>query len=329
MRLARATAAMLVPLTAATLAVTACAPGSTAHRADASAAAAPQELTYDVRPLLKPAKKYFGVSRAEAPHSMKPVDDYAKMVGKRPNLIAYYAAWGDGFDATGVRNAWNSGALSVVSWEPQSLSLTKIADGKSDDYIEKYAKATRRLNLPTVISFADEMNGDWEKWGITETTPREYVRAWRHIHDIFEDVGATNVIWAWSPNIIEPGSHTDLSPFYPGDNYVDWVGLIGYFTDWDPHTFDGLFGPTTTEVRRYSKKPMIVLETGAMPGQRRASHVRALFDGVSAAPDIIGFAWFDYNKRSDWRLSVNPDGLAEFRRLAADRLYGFDVRGVR
>ncbi|MCX5560051.1 glycoside hydrolase family 26 protein [Streptomyces sp. NBC_00038] len=328
MRLFRATATLLVPLAAA-LAVTACSPGTATGRPHAPASpAAAQELPYDVRPLLKPLKKYFGVSRPKAPTSMKPVSDYATMVGKKPNLIAYYAAWGDGFDATGVRNAWNSGALTVVSWEPQTISLTEIADGASDDYLRSYAKAARRLNIPFAISFADEMNGNWEEWGITKTTPREYVRAWRHIHDVFEDVGATNVIWAWSPNIIEPGSDTDLKPFYPGDNYVDWVGMVGYFTDWDPHTFEGLFGPTVTEVRRFSRLPLLVLETGAMPGEYRKGDVRALFQGVTAARDIIGFAWFDHNARADWRLSAHPEGLAEFRRLAASDLYGFDVRKV-
>ncbi|RFC70617.1 glycosyl hydrolase [Streptomyces sp. AcE210] len=328
MRMYRAIAALLVPLAAVAVAVTACSPGSSASpRTRASAAPAPQ-LPYDVRPLLKPQKKYFGVSRPKAPNSMEPVTDYARMVGKRPNLIAYYAAWGDGFDATGVRNAWNTGALTVVSWEPQNISLTKIADGASDDYIKKYAKAASGLNIPFVISFADEMNGDWEKWGTTETTPKEYVRAWRHIHDVFEDVGASNAIWAWSPNIINPVGHQNLKPYYPGGNYVDWVGLIGYFTDWDPHTFEGLFGPTESEVRRFSRKPMLLLETGAMPGKHRAGDVRALFEGITAAPDIIGFAWFDHKARADWRLSVNPAGLAEFKRLAADDLYGFDVRKV-
>ncbi|AVH57043.1 MULTISPECIES: glycoside hydrolase family 26 protein [Streptomyces] len=330
MRVCRVTAALLVPLTAAALALTACSPGTVGGRSRVPATAAgAQEPPYDVRPLLQPAKKYFGVARAKAPHSMEPVDDYTRLVGKRPNLIRYYAAWGDGFDATGVRNAWNTGALTIVSWEPQKTSLTEIADGETDAYIKEYATAVRTLNIPVAISFADEMNGDWEKWGITETTPKEYVRAWRHIHDVFEDVGATHVIWAWSPNIIKPDTHDDLSRFYPGENYVDWVGLIGYFTDWDPHTFEGLFGATMAEVRRFSREPMLVLETGAMPGELRATHVRALFEGIAPARDIVGFAWFDYKAREDWRLTVEPEGLAEFRRLAADDLYGFDARKAR
>ncbi|MFE1230656.1 glycoside hydrolase family 26 protein [Streptomyces sp. NPDC059442] len=335
MRATRASAAPLASLVAlvslvvlvAGFALTGCSQGSGGRPAAGAPAAG--GVPYDVRPLLRPEKKYLGVSRPGAPHSMKPARDWARLVGKDPNLIAYYAAWGDGFDASGTRNAWNAGALTVVSWEPQNTALSRIADGSSDDYLRGFAQAVRTLNLPIGISFADEMNGDWEKWGTRGTTPKEYVRAWRHVHDVFQDVGATNVIWVWSPNIIEPETQEDLSRYYPGDGYVDWVGLVGYFTRWDPHTFDGLFGSTLAEVQRFSHKPRLLLETGAMPGLHRKNDVRALFDGVTAAPDIIGFAWFDRRARADWRLAVSADGVAEFRRLAANDLYGFDVRRVR
>ncbi|MEJ8639741.1 glycoside hydrolase family 26 protein [Streptomyces achmelvichensis] len=327
MRLPRTIVAVLA-LPLAALVVIACTRDSTTYRS-IPAVAAPQRLPYDVRPLLHPPKKYFGVSRPHAPHSMEPVHAWARAIGKQPNLIVDYAAWGDGFDATGMRNAWNAGALPVVSWEPHDTTLTRIADGASDNYVRNFATAVRTLNTPIAISFADEMNGDWEKWGTTETTPQEYVKAWRHIHRVFEDVGATNVIWTWSPNIIKPGTRTDLSPYYPGNRYVDWVGLIGYFTDWDPHSFDGLFGSTLTEIDRFSREPRILLETGAMPGRHRKGDLRALFNGVTAARSIVGFAWFDHHKsRADWRLATNPQDVAEFRRLAANDLYGFDVRRV-
>ncbi|WP_328551352.1 glycoside hydrolase family 26 protein [Streptomyces sp. NBC_00358] len=317
----------LMFLTAFVPAASACAPTAAGHHGGAVAAA--DASPYDVGPLLYPPKKYFGVSRPKAPHSMEPVLDWARKVGKQPNLIVYYVGWGDSFDASGTRNAWNSGAMTLASWEPHGTTLARIADGASDSYLREYAKAVRRLNIPIAISFADEMNGDWEEWGTTETTPQEYVRAWRHVHDVFEAAGATNVIWTWSPNIVQPGTHKDLSPLYPGDAYVDWVGLIGYFTDWDPHTFDGLFGTTLTEIARFSRKPQLLLETAAMPGRHRVQDVRALFHGVTASPGLVGFAWFDHKARADWRLDASPQSAAEFRRLSADDLYGFDVRRVR
>ncbi|MFJ9552077.1 glycoside hydrolase family 26 protein [Streptomyces erythrochromogenes] len=318
---------LLVLLAALVVTVTACLPSLSAYRV--SPVRGPEGVPYDVQPLLRPPKKYFGVSRPKAPYDMEPVHEWASLVGKNPNLIVYFAGWGDGFDATGTRNAWGSGALTVVSWEPHGTTLAQISEGASDRYIRAYARAVRDLNIPIAISFADEMNGDWERWGASEASPSEYVRAWRHIHTIFADIGATNVIWTWSPNIIQPGTNKDLSPYYPGNKYVDWVGLVGYFTDWDPHSFTGLFGATLTEINRFSGKPLLVLETAAMPGPHRVEDVRALFHGVTTSPGIVGFSWFDHKARADWRLGSSQEGVTEFRRMAANDLYGFDVRKVR
>ncbi|WP_079054150.1 glycoside hydrolase family 26 protein [Streptomyces graminilatus] len=280
---------------------------------------------YDVVPLLKPAKKYFGAAVPGAPTSMKAADAYARMVGKRPNLIEYYAGWGDGFDAGGVRRAWAEGALTLMSWEPFDTSLADIAAGKSDAYIEEYATAVRRLNLPVVVDFADEFNGHWDAWGTRHTTPAQYVAAWRHIHQRFLAAGASNVIWAWAPNIVNPVPDVKLKPYYPGDAYVDWVGLVGYFTAGQDNAFDSVFGPTRDQIRTFSKKPMLLLETAAVPGERRLADVSNLFAGVKA-DNMIGFIWFNYKKRADWRLEASPLALQEFKRLAADDRFGFDVR---
>ncbi|MYW45767.1 glycosyl hydrolase [Streptomyces sp. SID161] len=284
------------------------------------------EAPYDVTPLLKPAKKYFGAAVPGAPTSMESVDAYTRLTGKQPNLVEYYAAWGDGFDATGVRNAWARGALTLMSWEPFDTPVADIAAGRSDAYIKEYATAVRTLNLPVVVDFADEFNGHWEKWGTKHVTPAQYVAAWRHIHRTFADAGATNVIWAWSPNIVNPVKNVRLKPYYPGDAYVDWVGLVGYFTTGEDNAFDSVFGPTRDEIRTFTKKPMLLLETAAMPGERRRADVRNLFAGVTADADTLGFIWFDYKKRADWRLEASPLALKEFKRLAADDRFGFDTR---
>ncbi|MFB7286345.1 glycoside hydrolase family 26 protein [Actinacidiphila glaucinigra] len=316
---------------AALLALTACSPSGSgspgaAEPGGSTEASAPASLPYDVRPLLRPDKKYFGVAVDKAPHSMAPVEKYAGMTGKQPNLVAYYAEWGAGFDASGVRKAWQSGALTLMSWEPFHISLADIAAGEDDDYIKEYATAVRKLNLPVVLDFADEFNGNWENWGTKHVTAAEFVAAWRHIHDVFADVGAANAIWAWSPNVINPVQQVKLKPYYPGDGYVDWVGMIGYFTLQSDNAFDSIFGPTMRQVRTFSKKPFIIVETAAEPGERRRADVRNLFEGVAADDDLLGFVWFDYRKRADWRLKVSPLALAEFKRLAADDRFGFDVR---
>ncbi|WP_030671771.1 glycoside hydrolase family 26 protein [Streptomyces cellulosae] len=294
--------------------------------AAASSSKAPaDELPYDVTPLLHPDKKYFGVAVDGAPSSMKPVDTFARTVGKKPNLVGSYSSWGDGFNAKGAENVFHDGGLMYVSWEPFKPGLDKIADGSQDTYIKKYAKSVRETNVPVAISFGHEMNGHWYPWGTKDTTAATFVKAWRHIHDVFQDVGATNVVWAWSPNVINPVPSVKLKPYWPGDAYVDWVGIVGYWTMTGAHTFETLYGPTRRQIAKFTDKPVLISETSAEPGERRRADVRALLGGVEQDDGVLGFLWFNIPKRADWRIQSSPLALAEFKRLIADDAFGFEV----
>ncbi|MGI5163559.1 glycoside hydrolase family 26 protein [Spirillospora sp. CA-253888] len=323
------TAALLLAL----LLLAACGGGSDRPKGDgrgpgpASDAPAREDFVpYDVRPLLKPSRKYLGTSIDGVPRSMAPVRSFAARIGKRPNLIEFYSAWGDRYERDHVRAVWDSGALPLIAWEPFETPIADIAAGRSDAYIRAYAEQVRALNLPVAISFGHEMNGHWYPWGSLRTEPADFVRAWRRIHDLFQQEGATTVIWVWSPNVINPMPHVALKPFYPGDAHVDWIGLIGYYTRTGEHTFRTLYGPTVKQVRRFTRKPFLIQETGSQPGPRKRRDVADLLAGVAAARSFIGVVWFNHRKRADWRIESDPAAQAEFRRRAAHPVFGFDVR---
>jgi hypothetical protein len=279
-----------------------------------------------VRPLLQPQRKYLGAALDGAPRSLAPVQQFARSIGKQPNLLEFYVEWGGQFDAQGVRNTRAAGALPLMVWEPFAPSIRAIANGATDGYARRFATAVRALNLPVAISFGHEMNGHWYPWGTSQNDPGDFVRAWRHVHDVFLDVGATNVIWVWSPNVINPVPRVPLQPLYPGDAYVDWIGVVGYYTDSGASTFQTLFGPTTAALRGFTRKPILIAETAAQSGPRKPRDVADLFAGVAASPDVVGFVWFDIVKRADWRVASDPAALAAFRRGAASDLFGFDVK---
>jgi mannan endo-1,4-beta-mannosidase len=298
--------------------------GATTHTSS-SATGAP-ETPYDIRPLLMPSRKYIGATVEGVPQSLTPVTDFSSKVGKSPNLLAYYLAWGDQFVVDQARSIWNNGQLPYVAWEPFKRSLAQIADGVDDQYIKQFAASVRTFHVPVAISFAHEMNGHWYPWGTKSATAADFVRAWRHIHDVFQDASATNVIWVWSPNVINPAPKVALQPYYPGDGYVDWIGVVGYYTRSGPHTFDTLFGPTFNQVRTFTHRPFLIAETAAEPGARKPIDIADLWRGVAARDDVIGFIWFDIQKETDWRVASAPDALSAFRRGAADGRFGFDVR---
>ena len=95
---------------------------------------------------------------------------------------------------------WN--ALNPVRYQPK-YRLRNIVAGHFDPYIRAWANTLAAYERP-VRRFAQEMNGGWYPWSERSNgnRPHEFVRAWRHIHDIFRAAGATNVEWVWSPAAI-------------------------------------------------------------------------------------------------------------------------------
>jgi Glycosyl hydrolase family 26 len=156
------------------------------------------------------------------------------------------------------------------------------------------------------------MNAGWYPWGsgVNGNTPADYVAAYRHIHDLFLGEGVTNVIWVWSPAALDTAVQSDLAGLYPGDAYVDWVGLSAYF-DQQSDTYASTVAPT---MRRFDQvapaKPIYVAEAAVLPGSARPAMIHDLVGGLLAMPRTIGLTWFDLLLRVDSRFDDDPLGLA-------------------
>jgi hypothetical protein len=316
---------------------------ATSHASSSSAAVPSPSPTpaYNVQPLLDPAQKYMGLEIPGAPDSITPAKQFQSWVGKAPDILGNYVGWGTGFDAKAAQNAWNYGAIYFMVWEPgtattstttsttsstssSTITCAQIADGDSDAYITQVADSIRTLNVPVALSFGHEMNGNWYTWGTGQTTAAQFVAAWQHVHNLFVAAGATNVIWIWDPNDIYPVPNVQLEPLYPGDAYVDWVGITGYFTQEGPNTYDSLYEPTIEEISQFTQKPIIIAETGVEPGSNEVASVDELFSTVLDHSNIIGFVWYDYDRNGDWRLENRPDVQSEFTTEAANSVIGFN-----
>ncbi len=300
--------------------------GAQAATQNGSASAAAPRQPYNITPLLDPKDKYFGATFDGVPKTLAPVAAYTSLVGRKPDLLEYYLGWGDAIQSDQTTGVWDDGQLPYVAWEPYKATYAQIASGSQDAYIRSTAEAIQDMNIPVALSFGHEMNGAWYPWGTKGNTPAQFVAAWRHIHDVFQDVGVSNVIWVWSPNIINPVPQVQLKPYYPGDGYVDWVGVVGYYALSGAHSFQDLFGPTFTEVRAFTSKPFLLAETGSEPSPRKAAQITELLRTVAERPDIVGFIWFDLNKETDWRVNSSPATLAAFRAGAQNPGYNLDLR---
>jgi glycosyl hydrolase family 26 len=255
--------------------------------------------------------KLMGVS------TVYPIPDRAKAfstaVGRQPDIVEYYLPFGKvPFPASVAYELGQQHQLSLLQIDPRKLSLHAIATGKFDPWLHSFAKQVHTFGAQVAISFGHEMNGWWYSWCVpvnhTEAQvinmPKNFVAAWRHIHDVFQDEKATNVTWVWTitRNIQRLGWPT-LSAWWPGNKYVDWVGMDGYFRV-TGETFTDLFSEQLTFVRQLTSKPVLITET-AVDGRDTdyASQVQQIFQGVTdPANGMIGFIWFDVNALAHWNI---------------------------
>jgi beta-mannanase len=141
---------------------------------------------------------------------------------------------------------------------------------------------------------------------------------------MFTEAGVRNVTWLWSPNATYTGAPA-LKSFYPGDEYVDWIGLSGYYGTAGRRSyisFDEIFNQTFTELKSFTGKPVVITETGATNSTgQQARWINQMFAQLPEHPEVIGVIWFETVKEIDWRLAVVPAAAAAFAQGAATPRY--------
>ena len=240
-------------------------------------------------------------------------------LGRTPPVHLTYYAWTDDWTGAVTRADLAAGRIPLVNWEPHKIDFTKIVDGSLDATIVARANGSKALEKKFFLDFAAEMNGD-EAWSGNNASL--YVAAYRHIHDIFLAAGATNVIWAWCPNVTDiDGGNKHTMDYYPGDAYVDWTGVDGY--NWGTNggwqTFQQVFREIYPLLAA-KKKPIMIGEMScAQVGGDKGKWIDEIIPTLRASfPLIKCLVWFDINKEADWRISSSPESEAAFVRMARD-----------
>jgi glycosyl hydrolase family 26 len=260
-------------------------------------------------------QSYLGVYAAGSPSSYDGVTAFANATGARPDVIMYYSGWFVPFPAAFATTVASNGAVPLVQMDPDGISVAGIAAGRYDGYLSAYAEAVRAYRHPVIVSFGHEMNGSWSSWGYRHTSPATFVAAWRHIVTLFRELGAGNVTWLWTVNIINntrQGRIPPPAPWWPGSSYVTWVGIDGYYLkpNWQ---FAPLFGPTIASIHALTRDPILIAETGATPIAGQSAKIADVFAGIHAY-GLLGFVWFDStnSKGQDFAVS-SPAAMTAFR----------------
>ncbi len=235
-------------------------------------------------------------------------------------------------DWLGERTKWDVAhhKIPLVTWEPHEHKLDDLVAGKHDATLRKRAQAAKALGAEIMLRWGHEMNGNWYPWagannGGADGGAQKYVAAWRHVHDIFVEEGATNVVWVWCPLVTDVPSAgwNHWTNYYPGDEYVDWVGLDAY--NWGTSSSCCVWQSFSTLITRLyndyaGKKPLIIPETASaeLGGDKAAwiddMHAR-LKKNFTAIKAVV---WFDINKETDWRVASSPKTLEAYKAMGLD-----------
>jgi len=256
------------------------------------------------------------VNNAIGPH----VAAFHQMTGARIRVVEFYNPFPGPFQASEALQATKLGALPLIQLNPRKATMADVAAGRYDAGIRNYARAVKAFGCHVVLSFGHEMNGWWYPWGLPWTQPSVFIAAWRHIHDIFAAEGATNVIWSWDPSHqyaeYKAGKVASLaSKWYPGDRYVDWVGLDGYLNP--GQNFKVVFTHQLANIASVAgSKPVYLAETGVAPNIHEIRQMDDLFAGINHH-HIAGLIWFDQNAKQKWAFQGRTARVAEYRKLVA------------
>ncbi|BCI51186.1 hypothetical protein NIIDNTM18_04640 [Mycolicibacterium litorale] len=268
----------------------------------------------------------FGLSTPSGVFGLDEVAAVGAAVGRPVDVVLWYEDFAAAAPTAAVATVAAAGAAPVITWEPWlwrtdvtgtgAAMMSGIAAGEYDGHLRAWAGALSATATPVWLRFAHEFNGDWYPWSpVHGTTPQTYVAAWRHAHDLFASAGATSVRWVWS---LDAATHGDipLAAWYPGDAYVDVIGIDGYnwgtthpWSRWTPPV--EIFEPAATEVRALTHRPMMIAEVGcAEAGGSKADWITDFVRWVAAQPDVDAVVWFEHDKETDWRIASSPAATA-------------------
>lgn len=172
-----------------------------------------------------------------------------KHTGKYPALncfdyIHHYNGWVDYTDTEVVEQWWADNGLVSAMWHwgvPQTAGSTErafytestdfditkaLVEGSDEnriimedlEIVASHLLLLKEKNIPVIWRPLHEASGGWFWWGAKDA--ESCVELWRVMFNLFEEKGLNNLIWVWTDEQDEA--------WYPGDDYVDIVGVDIY-----------------------------------------------------------------------------------------------------
>lgn len=308
------------------------------------------------------AGAYIDFGEREDAVTLEKIERFDKLVQSKQAIIAFSNDWGNqSFPGKPLTIISNYGAVPLVYWSPWDrpvetdatvgtgrFALDAILSGKWDDYIDMWAEQARMYGKPLFVSWGLEMNGNWFPWsGIfyggghrTGTCndcfegPETYKKVYRYVVDRVKAKGASNILWVWhANNTSDPDEPWNaMARYYPGPQYVDWLALSAYGTQYANEDWISVDAAVAIHYRTLCRvdetKPIMLAEWGVGEFPKlgsKAGWISEFFDRLPKDFPRIRAAVFWHERwqngdqsYSNLRVNSSSEALQAYRRGIAD-----------
>ncbi|HWR41434.1 MAG TPA: glycosyl hydrolase, partial [Patescibacteria group bacterium] len=257
----------------------------------------------------------WGIFEPSAPENFDPLLELEEKLQYRFPFLIRYHTLEEKLPYYGLLQAYEQNRLVELTFQTYRAEgdnngiIYAILDGQYDTYLNEYAQKLKEFHHPVLFRLNNEMNGDWCKYSsyYASKDTELYKALWRYFHKVFDDNGVDNLIWVWNPHDL---SFPDFRwnhglMYYPGDEYVDVVGLTGYNTGtyfpgekW--RSFTEAYQPVYDQYTRAFTKPLMITEFGSSSvGGDKTAWIQDMFRQIPHYPAIKAAIWWsgiDYDE---------------------------------
>ena len=262
--------------------------------------------------------------------NLKNVKDLSIQIDEKFDIISLYIVWDKNIESNLPQSLLDSiylqKSIPMVTWEPWLNSFEDrpdkdkhvydlIEDGYFDTYITSFAEKLKNLQRPVFLRFAYEFDNPLYPWYVTgNDASLKFKKAWIHAYEIFRKNDATNVIWIWNPWKSE-----NVALFYPGEEYVDWIGVnilnYGQFNqDGEWHDFKDLYEPFHDEFQNLPSTPVIISEFGTLnDDERQNKWLENAFGAIeNEFKEIKSVIYFNSKVDNNWPKGFQMNGYLDW-----------------
>ena len=225
----------------------------------------------------------------------------------------------------------------LEKWMGRRGGLDVILSGKWDSIMQTHAQNARKIGEKQggfFFRILHEMNirKQWPPW---RGEPKKYKMTWKHIWHIFNEEGANEyATWVFNPYSSSSRGVDSWEWYYPGDKYVDWIGIDGYnfggftsqTTRYPTQSFFNLFVIDYNKMRKYyPNKPMMLVEVGMHESKSKPKWVAEAFETTkNDFPGIKALIWWSINwshlefKNYDSRINSSEASFEAYKKGVSD-----------